>query len=456
MNDSQLELELREWFRANVPGSEVAPATLRVGVASIPRTITVPKLSTPRNRIGLLAAAALIALVAGIALLAGSAALNQLSPSPRPTVSALPRPSAAPRPAAWTAGQSLLEARSGDVIGISTWAVLLSDGRVLAAGGLHDTDMPTTEALASAELYDPASRTWTPTGAMARGRTGHTMTLLSDGRVLVAGGNSDYHSPTLASAELYDPRTGTWSETASMRNARAYHTATLLPDGRVLVAGGSRESQCRPQDCSQVDVVESVETYDPVSGQWAMADAMPAPRQNQAATSLADGMVLIEGGGRLIGLSSAQLFEPLTGTWRATGSMSAGRNQQAAALLPDGRVFVVGGQVRDHIADPLIAAEIFDPATSAWTPTTPSPSEIGFATATVLRSGDVLVVGGNDALLYDPSRDSWTLTSGAPRLAGEMTIALRDGTVLVMGGNDGGNTALGLTWIYDPGTTLDR
>jgi len=113
-------------------------------------------------------------------------------------------------------------------------ATLLPNGKVLVAGG--DGNGPSQE---SAELYDPASGTWTATGSLGAARNGHIATLLPNGKVLVAGGfNGDSDSSILVSAELYDPASGTWSATGSLVFARGAHTATLLPNGRVLIAAG--------------------------------------------------------------------------------------------------------------------------------------------------------------------------------------------------------------------------
>src|SRR5262249_27341752 len=111
-------------------------------------------------------------------------------------------------------------------------ATLLRNGKVLVVAGVDSNLMVS----ASAELYDPASESWTATGSLNTARSFHTATLMPNGEVLVAGGDS-----IGPSAELYDPASGTWTATGSLATARGYHTATLLPNGEVLAAGGETE-----------------------------------------------------------------------------------------------------------------------------------------------------------------------------------------------------------------------
>ncbi|MBA2271432.1 MAG: hypothetical protein H0W20_12690 [Chthoniobacterales bacterium] len=126
-------------------------------------------------------------------------------------------------------------------------ATLLQSGEVLVTGGRRVSD-----AVADAELYDPATGNFSPTGSMAARRAQHTITLLPSGKVLVTGGfNFGGSGGAIASTELYDPATGTWTTGGNLSSVRNLHTATLLPNGAVLVTGGINRDGWRrePHSC---------------------------------------------------------------------------------------------------------------------------------------------------------------------------------------------------------------
>lgn len=148
-------------------------------------------------------------------------------------------------------------------------ATLLRDGRVLVVGGFPS-------GLHPAEIFDPIALTWTPSPIHAT-RYYHTATLLADGRVLVVGGIGGN------GAEIFDPASGTWSLTNPPIHERSRHTATLLDNGLVLVAGGAGSGN-------------TAELYDPATGTWFPTGNLNNGRSNHTATLLPTGQVLVAGG----------------------------------------------------------------------------------------------------------------------------------------------------------------
>ena len=177
------------------------------------------------------------------------------------------------------------------------------------------------------------SHGFTSTGSMTTGRGFHTATLLSDGKVLIAGGED----PLTPSAELFDPANGTFTSTGNMGFAtRVEHRAILLNDGRVLVAGGHT-------DRFTCDL--SAELFDPASATFSATGNMTEFRCGHTATLLNDGKVLVTGGREPhnVFFSSAELYDPTNGTFASAGSMGFKRSGHTATLLNDGRVLLLGG-----------------------------------------------------------------------------------------------------------------
>jgi hypothetical protein len=358
-------------------------------------------------------------------------ALNQSSsPLPFTIRVALARPAAA-----FTPTGSMTAARTAHT------ATLLLDGRVLIAGGgvasaeLYDPTSQTFSATGSmllaqdrrsatllanstlpnygkvlmtggdeviAELYDPKAGTFTATGNMLAPHLGQTATLLQNGQVLVAGGET-------ASAELYNPSTGAFTATGSMTVSRSGHTATLLPDGRVLITGGIQDFGPGTVPIPPGPGVASAELYDPKSGRFASTGSMSTGRSGHNATLLSDGTVLVTGNG-----GAAELFSPGTGTFSVAGATSTGP-EATATLREDGTVLVTGGSyhVRASYYRSIAEAQLFAPESGGFVETGSLLTARYGHTATLLLDGTVLVTGGTN--------DTYSCHPGGP-CSGSLTV----------------------------------
>ena len=363
----------------------------------------------------------------------------------------------------WATTGSLITARERHT------ATRLANGKVLVVGG-RGNDLG---ALDRAELYDPGTASWSLAAPLRRARIFHTATLLPDGRVLVAGGSagsSPSSSFDVATAELYDPVSGTWSDTGTMGTPRSFHTATLLQDGTILVAGGYSYASSA--------VLASAEIYDPGRGTWRPTGHLRVGRYGHTMTRLRSGKILVAGGTYEdfldLPTDSTELYDPVAGTWTTIANLPRAFSHHTATLLPNGTVLVAGGHVNSYAGGParvdsLDSAQFFDPDTLTWSATATLVAARSLHTATALATGEVLLAGGTkwagtfpgiafvhvDATeLYEEDRGTWSSAGNLDIARSNHTATLLDdGRVLVAGGANR-NSWLDSAELYTPAASL--
>lgn len=323
---------------------------------------------------------------------------------------------------------------------------MLEDGRILVVGGLNPSPSP------SSDTFTPSSNTWMPTGDLNTPRFwfGNVVPLRT-GEVLIAGGTDATGYNDFNTSEVYSPTAGTWRNTQDTLNtARRNATLTVLPDGRVLIAGGRHGL---PDGSS---FLASSEIYDPLADTWTntTGNMMNVAREGHLAVLLKNGKVLIAGGEgpwRVAG-KTAELFDPTTQMWSLTGSMSDGwlAGSATLTLLADGRVLRTGGT--DGQGNYYSTAEIYDQGSGTWTPVHSMTTARANHSATLLPNGRVLIAGGENLAgtlvtseVYDPILDTWTLDvnlQDALGRAGHRAIMLPSGRVLIAGGWTGSTSNL--------------
>lgn len=293
----------------------------------------------------------------------------------------------------------------GATVEVQRWfaAIGLQDGRVLLTGGIPDSRTGPPEPTTRAEIYDPATDTFQPTGSMTTGRARHTMALLGDGRVLVVGGMGGS-----GTTEVYDPDSGRFTAGPEFSGEGLLTQALALRDGSVLIVGGG-----------------TAERYDPASGTIEVVnDSGDLP---DVPALLPDGRVLLTGGldhdvwratwpprvsetgettyPAIRIVDRAVILDPFTGEATEVEPMTSTRAFHRALTLPDGRVLIAGG-IPDEAAqdgsdeieaeDILRRSEIFDPATGRFTPAMEIPDLAFWFTMDLLPDGRVLVVGADE------------------------------------------------------------
>jgi len=219
-------------------------------------------------------------------------------------------------------------------------SAVLKDGRVMAIGGEYrnpgDANNP-DHGWATVEIFDPKTGQWSDTGSLHTPRRNAQAVTLTDGSVLVVGG--DNMGTELADGEIWSPASGKWTAVGSLTQSRTGFTLVALPDGSALVAGGLNSS-------SGSEAVATAELLDRATNQWKPTASMHSAAANRIAVVLQNGKILFAGG--LTGLhqsaiANAELYDPAGGTWTATKAMPMTLERAGAVLLGDGSVLVAGG-----------------------------------------------------------------------------------------------------------------
>jgi hypothetical protein len=311
------------------------------------------------------------------------------------------------------------------------------------------------KVLASAEVYQNGS--WRAAGAMSTPRKGHTATLLSSGKVLICGGQSDVTGQqVLNTSELYDPATGAFTPGPLMQRARSGHVAVAYRQGQkeyVLIAGGA----------SVNGTLASAEVYDVSLGQFVLVTAQClTDRVDGRALLLPSGKVLIQGG--LAGVSpqtlqitpaGAELFDPATQTFTRAGLLGIDRYGASLELLDAGRVLVAGGSSAARIE---ATAETYDAANNAWAnvPVAMNVGREAMASA-ALPGGGILLAGGAEQAGVSKAVERYDAAQGQFVRLGDLLEARRDhtatrlpnGRILIVGGRNG-QASVGTSEEYDP------
>jgi hypothetical protein len=319
--------------------------------------------------------------------------------------------------------------------------VELLDGRIVVVGGI-DPDAGAT----TTDIYDPATKSWSEGGSFRFGRSDATLVRLRDGRVLLSGGLHGGGGP-IPVTDIYDPATNAWTTIPARFGEPDVQSAgaVTLADGRVLVAGGFIHYYPDP-------AVAVATAFDPATDTWTHVAPMRAPRALHSLVSLADGRVLAVGGysgytiigdsTALVAQTSAEIYDPATNAWTPAAPTSVGHAGALATRLQDGRVLIAGGYA-NGAAPAITTVEIYDPATNVWTPapplTAPRPRPMGglmFDGRVIVLSADAHSgeVSGEE---YIPGAAAWTPIAPASITTPNPSAIVFDGGqyILVAGGN---------------------
>ncbi|MEM9201052.1 MAG: kelch repeat-containing protein [Actinomycetota bacterium] len=287
---------------------------------------------------------------------------------------------------------------------------VLADDQILVTGGLGITG----DVLATTELVDAGAGTSTVVGSMESPRARGKMAALPDGGAIITGGASVLAIETdptatlasaLATTEVFDPATQTWSAGPDMASGRVTHAVAALPDGDILITGGLTSASGIPM------MSASSEIYDAETNSITPAADLPiGGRGELAATSMPDGRILVTGGGGIGGANDADsggspfainaatdaaVFDPATMDWTVTEPMSTARGGHLGFALSDGTIAVVAGDSGSMLElTPTSTVEVYDPVADQWSPLPDLPEAVAGYVGFVDTNGQLVILSG--------------------------------------------------------------
>ncbi len=323
-----------------------------------------------------------------------------------PLVSDTQRNSLSPATLQWTRKADMPTARSG-------FATSVVNGKVFVIGGSAQLEMDKygDMSLSTVEMYDPKTDIWEPKSDMPTARSGVSVSVV-DGKIYAIGGSKlkkvqmpggfTSEGEELATVEMYDPITDTWTQKTDMPTPKK--TMTCVVDGKIYAVGGWLNTNEKPH-------LETVVVYDPATDRWTKVQSMNHARCS-AAIDVVNGEIYAIGGfgwsqveGQLdVYLSNVEVFNPKTNQWQERTEMITPKALHAASVI-DGKIYVIGGYFKkDKEFKKLSTIEIYDPTTDDWIQASDLP--IGkWGHKTEVIDGQIYIFGGGPAKsvqVYDP------------------------------------------------------